>query len=175
MASLNKVFIMGRLGQDPELRHTQGQVAVATLNIATTEVWMKEGQKQEQTEWHRVVVWGRQAENCAKYLAKGRPVFVEGRLQTRTWEDKNGQKRQTTEINASNVQFMPGGGPASAGASTGAYMPPAEAGGGFGGGYGASNYGAGGNGGMPAGYSDIPSAGPGVGGGYSDGLDDIPF
>ena len=110
MASLNKVLIMGNLGQDPELRYTQNQTAVVTLNIATTESWTKEGQKQEQTEWHRVIVWNRQAENCAKYLSKGRSVFVEGRLQTRSWDDKNGQKRYTTEITASNVQFLPASG-----------------------------------------------------------------
>ena len=108
MATLNKVFVMGNLGQDPELRYTSNQNPVATLSVATKEVWTgKDGQRQESTEWHRVVVWGKQAENCNKYLAKGRAVFVEGRLQTRSWDDKNGQKRYTTEINASNVQFMP--------------------------------------------------------------------
>lgn len=110
MASINKVFIMGNLGQDPELRYTQNQVPVVTLNVATTESWSKDGQKQEQTEWHRVIVWNRQAENCAKYLSKGRSVFVEGKLQTRSWDDKNGQKRYTTEISASNVQFLPAAG-----------------------------------------------------------------
>ncbi len=108
MASMNKVFIMGRLGFDPELRYTPGQVPVVTMRIATTENWSKDGQRQEQTEWHRVIVWNKQAENCAKYLTKGRSVFVEGKIQTRTWEDKTGQKRYTTEINASNVQFLPG-------------------------------------------------------------------
>ena len=106
MASLNKIFIMGRLGFDPEVRYTSNQTAVATLRIATTESWTRDGQRQEQTEWHRVVVWSRQAENCAKYLTKGRSVFVEGRLQTRAWDDKNGQKRYTTEIIANNVQFL---------------------------------------------------------------------
>ncbi len=113
MASMNKVFIMGRLGFDPETRYTSGQTAVTTLRIATSESWVKDGQRQEQTEWHRVVVWGKQAENCAKYLAKGRQVFVEGRLQTRAWDDKTGQKRYTTEINASSVQFIGGGANAS--------------------------------------------------------------
>ena len=108
MASLNKVIIMGRLGQDPELKYTPSQVPVVTLNVATTETWTgKDGQKQEQTEWHRVIVWSRQAENCSKYLAKGRLVLVDGRLQTRSWEDRNGQKRYTTEIIANNVQFLP--------------------------------------------------------------------
>ncbi|MBP6219038.1 MAG: single-stranded DNA-binding protein [Oligoflexales bacterium] len=106
MSSVNKVLILGRLGQDPEVRYTPNQVPVVTLNIATSESWNKDGQKQEQTEWHRVVVWSRQAENCAKYLSKGRMVFVEGRLQTRQWEDKTGQKRYTTEIIANNVQFI---------------------------------------------------------------------
>ncbi len=118
MASLNRVLIMGHLGQDPELRYTASQVPVATLNVATTERWLgKDGQQQESTEWHRIVVWGKQAENTAKYLAKGRAVFVEGRLQTRSWEDKNGQKRYTTEINASTVQFLNTG---AAGAERGA-------------------------------------------------------
>ena len=112
MASLNRVLLIGNLGQDPELRYTQSQMAVATLNIATTDVRTdKEGKKVETTEWHRVVVWNKQAENCAKYLAKGRPVFVEGRLQTRSWDDKtSGQKRYTTEIVAQNVQFLGSGG-----------------------------------------------------------------
>lgn len=111
MASLNRVLIMGHLGQDPEIRYTANQTAVATLNVATTENWMgKDGVRQENTEWHRIIVWGKQAENCGKYLSKGRAVFIEGRLQTRSWDDKNGQKRYTTEINASNVQFMPSNG-----------------------------------------------------------------
>lgn len=112
MASLNRVLIIGNLGQDPELRYTQNQTAVATLNVATTDVRTdREGKKVETTEWHRVIVWNKQAENCSKYLAKGRAVFVEGRLQTRSWEDKTtGQKRYTTEIVAQNVQFLGGSG-----------------------------------------------------------------
>lgn len=110
MASINRVFVMGRLGQDPDLRYTQNQFPVATLSVATSEFRSnKEGQKQETTEWHRIVVWGKQAENCNKYLKKGRAVFVEGRIQTRSWDDKNGQKRFSTEIVANNVQFMPSG------------------------------------------------------------------
>lgn len=105
---MNKVFVMGRLGADPEMRYTPNQTAVATLRVATTESWVKEGQRQEQTEWHRIIVWGRQAENCAKYLSKGRQVLVEGRLQTRAWDDKSGQKRYTTEIVANSVQFIGG-------------------------------------------------------------------
>ncbi len=110
MSSLNKVMVMGNLGQDPELRYTASQTAVVTLSVATTDYRMVDGQRQDQTEWHRVVVWGKQAENCSKYLQKGRTVFVEGRLQTRSWEDKeSGAKRYTTEIVAQNVKFVGGG------------------------------------------------------------------
>lgn len=115
MASLNRVHLIGNLGQDPELRYTPNQVAVCTLNIATTEYRTKEdGQREEQTTWHRVVVWNKQAENCSKYLTKGRPVYVEGKLQTRQWDDKTGNRRYTTEIVAQNIQFLGSGG-ASAG------------------------------------------------------------
>jgi len=107
MAGVNKVIIVGRLGQDPELRYTAGQQAVAKLNVATSEQWKdKQGQKQERTEWHRIVVWGKLAEICGQHLTKGRQVYVEGRLQTRQWEDKQGQKRYTTEVNANTVQFL---------------------------------------------------------------------
>ena len=108
MASLNKVMIMGRLGQDPEMRYTQNQIAVCTLNVATSEFRTgQDGQRNETTEWHRVVVWRNQAENCGKYLSKGSAVFVEGKLQTRSWEDQSGQKKYTTEIVANSVQFLP--------------------------------------------------------------------
>lgn len=106
-ASVNKVILIGNLGADPELRHTPSGQAVATLRIATNEVWKdKNGQDQERTEWHRVIVWGKMGERCAEYLAKGRPVYIEGRLQTREWMDKEGNKRYTTEIIASTVQFL---------------------------------------------------------------------
>jgi single-strand DNA-binding protein len=107
MSGVNKVIIIGNLGKDPELRHTgQGQ-AVATFSLATSDAWTdKNGQKQERTEWHRVVVWGKLAELCQKYLAKGRKAYIEGRLQTRAWDDKDGQKRYTTEIVANTVQFL---------------------------------------------------------------------
>lgn len=110
MASVNKVIVLGNLGADPELRYTQSNMAVATLSVATTEKWKdKEGNGQESTEWHRIVVWNKQAENCAKYLAKGRSVYVEGKLQTRSWDDKQtGQKRYATEIVAQMVQFLGG-------------------------------------------------------------------
>ena len=106
--SLNRVMIIGNLGKDPELRYTANQTAVATFNLATTDYRTgADGQRQEITEWHRVVVWSKVAENCAKFLTKGRTVFVEGRLQTRSWDDKQtGQKRYQTEIVAQNVQFL---------------------------------------------------------------------
>jgi len=107
-------MLIGRLGQDPELKYTPSGSAVCNFSLATSESWTdKSGQKQEKTEWHRVVVWGKLAELCNQYLAKGRQAFVEGSLQTRQWEDKQGQKRYTTEINARNIQFL--GGNATAG------------------------------------------------------------
>ncbi len=111
MASVNKAIILGNLGQDPELRYTPNGTAVCTLNIATTDVRNDPNNgRQERTEWHRVVVWNKQAENCAKYLSKGRSVYVEGRIQTRSWEDQNGQKRYSTEVVAQTVQFIGSGG-----------------------------------------------------------------
>jgi single-strand DNA-binding protein len=117
MQGVNKVILVGRLGQDPELRVTGSGSAVATLTLATSEVWVKDGQKQERTEWHRVVVWGKQAESVKKYLAKGRAVYVEGKLQTRSWE-KDGEKRYTTEIIASAIQFLDRGDNSSRGESS---------------------------------------------------------
>jgi single-strand DNA-binding protein len=107
--SVNKVILLGRLGQDPELKYTPGGSAVCNFSLATTESWTdKAGQKQEKTEWHRIVVWGKLAELCNQYLAKGRQAFLEGRLQTRDWTDKDGNKRYTTEILANTVQFIGG-------------------------------------------------------------------
>jgi single-strand DNA-binding protein len=107
MASVNKVILIGNLGRDPELRYTQGGQAVANFSMATTERFSgRDGTPQERTEWHRIVVWGKQAETCAQYLSKGRSVYIEGRLQTREWEDREGQKRYTTEITAQRVQFL---------------------------------------------------------------------
>lgn len=108
--SVNKVILVGRLGQNPELRNTPGGAAVTNFSVATNESWNdKNGQKQERTEWHRVVVWGKLAELCQQYLQKGRQVYLEGRLQTRQWQDKDGQTRYTTEIQAQTVQFLGGG------------------------------------------------------------------
>ncbi|MCB9060028.1 MAG: single-stranded DNA-binding protein [Halobacteriovoraceae bacterium] len=115
--SVNKVILLGRLGQDPEIKYTPSGAAVCNFSLATSESWVdKSGQKQERTEWHRVVVWNKLAELCNQYLSKGRQAYIEGRLQTRSWDDQNGQKRYTTEVNASTVQFI--GGQASAGQSS---------------------------------------------------------
>ena len=115
-AGVNKVILIGNLGRDPELRYTQSGQAVANFTLATTETWNKrEGGREERTEWHRIVAWGRTAELCAQYLSKGRTVYVEGRLQTREWENREGQKQKTTEVVALSVQFL--GGPRGSGAN----------------------------------------------------------
>lgn len=107
MSGINKVILIGRLGADPEVKTVTGGNNVARLSVATSENWTdREGQRQERTEWHRVVVWGKLAELCGKYLVKGRQVYVEGRLQTRSWEDQQGQKKYSTEIVANTVQFL---------------------------------------------------------------------
>ena len=108
MASLNRVLIMGNLGRDPELRYTPSQTAICSLNIATNEDWTdKSGVRQKKTEWHRVVVWGKQGENVSKYLSKGSQVLVEGSLTTSSWDDaQTGQKRYKTEIKAQRVHFL---------------------------------------------------------------------
>jgi len=108
---VNKVILIGNLGADPELRYTPSGAAVCELRLATNESWTdRSGKKHERTEWHRVVVWGKRAEVVEKYLSKGRQVYVEGRIRTRSWEDKEGNKRYTTEIIADNVQFLGGKG-----------------------------------------------------------------
>lgn len=108
---INKAILIGNLGSDPEHKHTPGGASVCNFSIATNESWTdKAGKKQERTEWHRIVVWGRSADACARYLSKGRPVYVEGRIQTRKWDDKNGVTRYITEIVAVHVQFLGSGG-----------------------------------------------------------------
>src|SRR5258705_10952184 len=117
MASVNKVIIVGNVGRDPELRYTQSGQPVASFSIATNERFKdKEGNWKDRTEWHRIVAWARLAEICGEYLRKGSQVYVEGRIQTRDWEDKEGNKRQTTEIIALSMQMLgrrggEGGGP----------------------------------------------------------------
>ena len=110
MPSYNKAIVAGHLGRDPELRHTPGGTPVCNLSVATDESYKdQQGQKQERTEWHKIQVWGKQAENCAQYLAKGRACLVEGKLQTRKWQDQQGNDRYTTEIRADRVVFLGGG------------------------------------------------------------------
>ena len=107
MAGVNKVIIVGNVGRDPEVRYTQSGRAVASFSVATSERFQdKDGQTQERTEWHRVVAWARLAEICGEYLRKGKQVYIEGRLQTRDWEDKDGHKRYTTEIIANTMQML---------------------------------------------------------------------
>lgn len=107
MAGINKAIIIGNLGRDPEVRYTQDGTAVANFTVATSESWTDKntGEKRENTEWHRIVVWRRLAEICGEYLSKGRQVYVEGKLQTRSWE-QDGITRYTTEIVANTVQFL---------------------------------------------------------------------
>lgn len=169
-ASVNKVIIIGNLGAKPELKYLPSGQAVCELRIATNETFTdKQQQKQERTEWHKVIAWGKTGENCAQYLDKGRSVYVEGRLQTRSWDDKNtGEKKYMTEIVANTIQFLGGGGPGGG--------PGGEGGGPSGGGGGGRSFGGGGSrgGGAPRGGG----GGGDSGGGDSfpsGGDDDIPF
>jgi len=134
MGSVNKVILVGNLGRDAELRYTPGGAAVATLNMATTEVWNdKSGQRQEKTEWHRVVLWGKTAESLNEYLTKGKQIYVEGRLQTRQWDDKDGNKRYTTEIRGDRIVLLGGGGGGARGGGSYSQGGGAERGGDMGG------------------------------------------
>ncbi len=127
MASVNKAIIVGNLGRDPEVRYTQSGQAVASFTVATTETWTgRESDRQERTDWHNIVVWGKQAETCGQYLSKGRQVYIEGSIRPRSYEDRDGNKRYITEIVAQRVQFLGGGGGARSGQSF-----DAEPGGGF--------------------------------------------
>jgi single-strand DNA-binding protein len=172
-AGLNKVMLIGNLGKDPEVRYTQNSQPVASFSLATSESWTdKAGQKQEKTEWHKIVVWGKQAELCGQYLSKGRQVFVEGKLQTREWTNKEGAKQYTTEVVALQVTFLQGGerkgpgargepddfGPPPPGMDDGPSAAPSAGG--------PASYGGRGGG-------EPPQAGPGRGGGV--GGEDIPF
>jgi len=166
MASVNKVILLGNLGRDPETRYTTGGDAVTNLNIATSEQWKdKSGEKQERTEWHRVVLFGRQAEIAGEYLKKGRSVYIEGRLQTRKYTDKDGVEKYSTEIVADRMQLIGGA---------------REGGGGdadFGAGAGSGGSGSGGGAPRREG-SGKPPAGGGGGGAkknVDDFDDDIPF
>ena len=155
MAGVNKAIILGHLGRDPELRYLQSGQPVCKLNIATSRKYTnKNNESVEETEWHRVSVWGKQAEHCNNYLTKGRQVYVEGRLRTSSY-DKDGQKHYTTEIVADTVQFI--GGRGEGGGEGGGGGAPG-AGGGYGGG-----------GGRPAGGGGAPGGGGGYGGGARGG------
>jgi single-strand DNA-binding protein len=160
---INKVILIGNLGKDPELRHTQSGTPVASFSIATSERWKdKNGEQQERTEWHNIVAWSRLGELCNEYLNKGSKVYVEGKLQTRKWQDQNGNDRYTTEIVARDIQFLT---PRGESAGTGTYEdpgpsePPPYSGGGTGSGdgYGQDSYSGGGSG------SSSASAGSGSG------------
>ncbi len=166
-SGLNKVLLIGNLGKDPEVRYTPGGQAVANFNIATNESWTdKSGAKQERTEWHRIVVWGKVAELCGEYLSKGRQVYIEGKLQTREWNNKEGVKQTTTEIVANQVLFLSGGerGPGRSGTKGGAGggsddfgpPPPGFDESGPSGGGSSSGGSGGGNGSKGGGEDDIP-------------------
>jgi single-strand DNA-binding protein len=164
-SGVNKVILVGNLGKDPEVRYTPGGAAVANFTIATNENWTdKQGQKQERTEWHRIVVWGKTAELCGEYLSKGRQVYIEGRLQTREWNNKEGVKQYTTEVVANpvgGVVFLSGGERGAGGGGRGR----------AGGSSGEDGFGA-----PPPGLDEGPQGGGGGGGGGSKGgEDDIPF
>lgn len=174
---INKVILIGNLGADPEVRSTAGGTAVATLRIATTERRKdKDGNWSDHTEWHNVVVFGRTAENCGQYLKKGRQVYVEGRLQTRKWQDRDGNDRYTTEVAGDIVRFI-GGGPREEGAG-GGYSGGGGGGGGgggYGGGGGGGSYGNRGGGRPPQGGRG-PSRAPDHDGGFDQGPpDDMPY
>jgi single-strand DNA-binding protein len=157
---VNKVILIGNLGKDPEVRYTQGGQAVANLRIATSRSWTdkQSGQRKEETEWHDVEVWGKQAEQCGEYLAKGRQVYIEGRLKTDKWQDKqSGQERSRVKVVADSVRFLGGRGAAGgAGGGRGGHGPEE---------------------GPPGGFEE-PDSGQAAGGGGAGGgggPDDIPF
>ena len=111
MGSVNKVILVGNLGRDAELRYTPGGAAVSKFSLATTEVWTdKSGQRQERTEWHNIDLWGKQAESLNEYLRKGKQVYIEGRLQTDEYTDKEGAKRKSTKVRCDRVVLLGGGG-----------------------------------------------------------------
>jgi len=139
--SVNKAILVGNLGKDPEVRFTGSGKAVCKFSLATTTSWNDtEGARQERTEWHNIIVWGKQGENCGKFLSKGRQVFVEGEIRNRSYDDKDGNKRYITEIVAQNVRFLGGGAGGGAGRSGGTGDPgfPEEPATGMGGGGGAA-------------------------------------
>lgn len=163
MTSLNRVMLIGRLGKDPEIQHFDSGVVRASFSLATSEVYInKEGQKIEQTEWHNVVMWRKLAEIAEKYLQKGKLVYIEGRLKTRSWDDKDGNKRYVTEIDATNMIMLGTQGGEGGGHGGGNRYPARDSGSSYSGGQG--NYGTrGDNSGMDTPIVDIPET------------DDLPF
>ncbi len=128
MGSVNKVILVGNLGRDAEVRYTPSGAAVATLNLATTEVFKdREGQRKEDTQWHRVILWGKTAETLRDYLTKGKQIYVEGRLQTRKWKDKDGNDKYTTEVKGDRVVLLSAAGRGEPAAERGEAASPAEA------------------------------------------------
>jgi single-strand DNA-binding protein len=120
MGSVNKAILVGNLGRDAEMRFTSGGTPVATVSLATTEKFTdREGQKREDTQWHRIVIWGKTAESLHEYLTKGKQIYVEGRIQTREWNDKEGKPQKTTEIRADRIVLLGGGGGGGGGAMAG--------------------------------------------------------
>jgi single-strand DNA-binding protein len=175
---VNKVLLIGNLGQDPELRNTASGQSIASLRIATTDKYKdKEGNLQERTEWHSVTVFGRDADNVHKYCKKGKQLYIEGRLQTRKWQDKEGKDRYTTEVVAEVVRFLGGGQGGGSGESSGGGA--GYSGGGQRGGYGGNRGGSGGYGGQPQGGGGYGGGQGGGGGGEEQPPyapdDDIPF
>ncbi len=176
MASVNKVILIGNLGRDPDVRYSPDGNAIANLSVATTSNWKDKasGERKEETEWHRVVFYGRTAEVAGEYLKKGRPVYIEGRLKTRKWTDKEGQEKYTTEIVGDTMQML--GGREGGGGGGGGYGGGDEEG--MGGGGGGGGYGGGRSGGAPA---RAPAGGGGGGAAkkpaanFDDMDDDIPF
>ena len=131
MGSVNQVMLLGNLGRDPELRYTPKGTPVANLSIATSRRWKDNGETKEATDWHRVVVWGKQAEVVKEYLAKGREVYIEGRIDNRSYDDKDGNKRYISEVVAENVRFLGSrGDQPSSGGNAGGAPPPAPPSGG---------------------------------------------
>jgi len=123
VGSVNKVILVGNLGRDPEIRRSQGGTTIASFSLATNEAWNnREGQREERTEWHKIVVFGKLADFCGQYLSKGKQVYLEGRLQTRSWDDREGNKKYTTEIVAASIVLL-----GKAGSGSGeSYAPPIE-------------------------------------------------
>ena len=167
MASINKVILIGNLGKDPETRYTADGAAITNITLATTDTWKDKatGEKKEATEWHRVAFFGRLAEIAGQYLKKGRPVYIEGRIRTRKWQDKEGVDRYTTEIIADQMQML--------GSREGMGTPGPDDDGGSGGGNARAASGAGGGGAGAPRAAAAPAKKPA--GGFDDMDDDIPF